>query len=285
MIDDSKKAVVNCPPDPLLIVNYRTSYVFESDFERGNDASGDAFSNQFRASYRIPFSGPEWGGYECSQWYLRIGADYSRFDFDHSGGLPIPNTLQSVSAVVAIEYLVNGQTAFILDTFPGAYFEHDINSGAFDAPTRMVGVVRLSDSFILVGGVSYAGLRSYPVIPIVGFQWTINDRWTLSLIPPDPKLIYKASDQCAFWVGAELNGGSFKTDNREVERKEKLSGAVVTYSEYRAGAGFTYSGETWRVELGGGYAFQRKFDFHRAEEGYETDEGAPYVGLEVRAQF
>lgn len=284
---DSKKTVVEpCPPDPLFLFDIRSSYVLESDFERGGgDAKGDALSNSIRFGYRLPVSGPMWGGYDCSQWYLRLGAEYSRFDFDNKGGLPIPNTLQNANAIIALDYLVNGRTAILIETQPGIYFEHDINSGSFDAPVKAVGVIRLSDSVFAVVGARYSALSSYPLLPLVGVHWQIDEQWTLSLVPPDPRLIYSPSKGVSFWVGGEITGGSFKTDNREIERKEKLSGAVVTYSDYRAGAGVTLTGEGWLVELGGGYSFQRKFDFHRAEEGYETDEGAPYATASVRLSF
>ena len=39
------------------------------------------------------------------------------------------------------------------------------------------------------------------------------------------------------------------------------------------------------LDVGAGYAFRRKFDYHRAEEGYETDEGAPYVRVSFSAGF
>jgi Domain of unknown function (DUF6268) len=280
-----EKQIAPCPPDPIVLVDFGSSYVFESDFERGDDAKGDAWSSNFRFGYRIPFDGPDWSQRDCSQWYIRLGADYSRFDFDNSGGLPIPNTLQSISAIVAVEYLVKGRTAFLFEAFPGLYFEHDIDSDVFDVPVRAAAALKISEGLYGVIGVSYSGFRKYPFLPIAGIQWQLNDAWTLSLVPPEPRIIYSPSPEWEFWAGGELTGGAFRTDSREVERKEKLSNAVVTYSEYRAGLGFTYTTEAWRVEVGAGYAFQREFDYHRAEEGFETDEGAPYVRAELRLKF
>ena len=57
------------------------------------------------------------------------------------------------------------------------------------------------------------------------------------------------------------------------------------YSEYRVGGGFIYSPcENVSIDLGGGYAIQRQFDFHRADVKYEAD-GAPYLRLEFKAKF
>ncbi len=283
---DAKKVVIDpAPSDPLIVLDLKSSYVAESDFERGDGSRGDAFAINFRFGYRIPVSGPLWGGYEGSHWYLRVGAEYGRFDFDNEGGLPIPNTLQAFSGIIALEYLVKGRTAILVETQPGAYFEHDINSGTFDVPTKAVGVIRLTNSLFGVVGARYSALSNYPVVPVAGVHWLINDQWTLSLIPPDPRLIYAPSKGVEYWVGGELVGGSFKTDNRQVERKQKLSGAVVTYTDYRAGAGVTLSGDRWLLEFAGGYSFQRKFDYYRAEEGYKTDEGAPYATVAMRLSF
>lgn len=285
MIEGKAQASEPCPPDPTLVIDFGSSYVFESDFKRGDDTSGDAWSTNFRLGYRIPFEGPQLANFECAQWYVRLGLDYERYDFNNSGGLPIPNTLQNAAAVIAVEYLVYGRPAVYLEALPGAYFEHDIDTDTFDVPVRVASAFKLMDKVYAVAGATYSGFRKYPVLPIVGVQWMINDHWTLSLMPPDPRLIYSPTPEWEFWAGGELIGGAFRTDSREVPRKEKLNNAVVTYSEYRAGLGFTYTKPSWRVEVAAGYAFQREFDYHRAEEGFETDEGAPYVRVDLRFNF
>lgn len=274
-----------CPPDPLWLLHLRSSYTLESDFERGRDASGDSWFKALEFEHRIPLEGLQWPNVECGAWYLRLGGTYARWDFSHDGGLPLPNHLQSISGTIALEYLVRGKTGILLETEPGVYFENDIHSDSFDSPTKLALSYQLSERFVVVGGVSYTGLRSVPLIPIVGFVWTINDRLQVFAVPPEPKIIYTASEKLNFWVGGELTGGSFRTDGREVRRKEKLNNAVLTYSEYRAGAGVVFGSEGCQVEIAGGYAFQRKFDYHRAEEGYETDEGAPYVKVEFHSAF
>lgn len=279
------KASEPCPPDPRLVLDFGSSYVFESDFDRGDNANGDAWSKNFRLGYRIPFDGPQWINMDCSQWYVRLGLDYQRFDFSNSGGLPIPNTLQNVAAVVAVEFLVHGRPAIFLEALPGVYFEHDIDTDTFDVPARAASAFKVMDNVYGLIGVSYSGFRKYPVLPFAGVQWMINDQWTLSLMPPNPRLIYSPAPEWEYWVGGEIVDGAFRTDARKVDRKEKLNDAVLTYSEYRAGLGFTYTSPAWRLEVGAGYAFQRKFDYHRAEEGFKTDEGAPYVRVELRTNF
>jgi hypothetical protein len=285
-VTDSKYVQESAAPDPRLIFRWNTSYVFESDFERGHDAKGDAFSTDLELGYRIPLS-LGWPDRPDGAWYLRLGARYMRFDFDNEGGLPLPNTLQGIAGVVALEYLVKGRRVILFEALPGVYFEHDISADAFDVPIKAAIPIELSDSFAFIVGVSYVGMRSYPVLPIVGFNWRINDQWTVRAIPPDPRIIYTPRDDLNFWVGGELTGGAFRVDGRDRDHHHdgKLNNAVLTYSDWRVGAGVTCRCESLTFELSGGYSFQRKFDYHRAEEGFETDEGAPYVAMEITAAF
>jgi hypothetical protein len=281
---ESKKAVIEpCPPNSRVLFNVTSSYVFESDFKRGHDASGDAWQNDIQFGYRIPL-GEGWPGEECGEWNLRLGAEYSRFDFGNKGGLPIPNHLQGVAGVIALEYLVKGDLALLLETHPGVYFENDIDSDSFDAPTVIGGSYRFNDHFVGVIGATFASMREYPIIPGVGFIWTVNDQWTVSALYPQPRVIYKPDEHCSFYAGGEFVGGSFRVDDAK-GRPAKLDRAVVSYSEYRAGLGFTYQSGPVSLEVGGGYAFQREFDFHRADRAYRTDEGAPYVKVELRTAF
>lgn len=283
----SKKVVSEpCPPDTLDWVTLRSSYTFESDFERGDDASGTAWSKEFEINHRIPlqlFGG--WPNVECGQWYLRVGANYTRWDFDNDGGLPIPNTLQSFAVPIALEYVVSGATGILLEARPGFYFEHHADADDFNVPVNLGAAFPLSDTFFLVGGVSYNGFRSVPFLPMVGFAWNVTDRLSIRAVAPEPRIVYKASDKLSFWVGGEVAGGAFRTDGDNFEKKPDLKRAVVTYSEFRAGAGFSYKSGPCTIDVGAGYAFQRKFDFHRAEEGFETDEGAPFVKAELRTAF
>ena len=266
-------------------VSLRSSYTFESDFSRGkHDPNGDSLMNRVDVSHRIALGGLP-ALTSDGAWNLRVGAAYARWDFGNSGGLPIPNHLQSVNAKISLEYLVKGQTAFLFETEPGVYFEDDIRGNNFDAPTKLALGYPVSDRFVIVGGVSYAGLRSYQFVPIVGFIWTINDQWKVNMLPPEPRIIYTASEKLSLWAGAELAGGSFRVDERRTREKKSLNNAVLDYSEWRAGAGLTWKVGGCELEFGGGYAFERKFDYHRAEEGFETDEGAPYVKFAIGGSF
>ena len=82
-----------------------------------------------------------------------------------------------------------------------------------------------------------------------------------------------------------MTGGSFRTDRDDTIVPARLSNAQVDYSDYRVGGGFIYSPcDAITMDLGGGYAIEREFDFHRAGLKYKTD-GAPYLRFEFKAKF
>jgi hypothetical protein len=270
---------------PTAIVSFRSSYTFESDFERGDDASGDAWFNGASVAQRFPL-GWSWPSQPGAGWFVRLGAEYGRFDFNNSGGLPLPDTLQNVNAVIALEYLVGSEVAILFESAPGFYFENDLDSDSFDAPTKLAIAFPLTPRFFLIAGATYrGGFEKYPVLPILGALWRINDEWTLRLIPPAPRLVYRPMDRLRLWIGGEFTGGSYRTDDDDA-RNANLRNAALAYSEIKVGAGFTWGDpDRAALDIGAGYTFRRKFDYHRAEEGYETDEGAPYVRVSFSAGF
>lgn len=281
-----KKTVIEpCPPTSRLLLDIDSSFVFESDFKSRShpNAKGEAYSGSVELGYRIPL-GEGWPNERCGTWNLRFGARYARHDFDNSGGLPLPNHIQTLAGVIALEYVVSNETAILLETRPGVYFENDIAGRNFDSPTTLGFAFRLSDNFVGVLGASYGGFRPYPVIPGIGFKWTISDRMTLTAIFPKASLDYKFSDSCGAYLGAEYVGDSVRVD-RQPGRPDKLGHAALTYSEYRAGLGVRFKLGAISGEIGGGYAFQRKFDYHRADLAWETEDGAPYIKAELHAAF
>lgn len=273
-------------------ISIRGSYTGASDFIRGDDASGDSFSKTFEVNHRIALGHVmNWPSIECGEWFLRVGATYDRWDFDNAGGLPIPNTLQSFSATIALEYSIRDVVALSIEARPGFYFEHDVRGDSFNVPVIAYAPLWWHEggdnlSWALIGGVSYNGFRSYlPVLPVIGLSahW---GKWSALLVPPAPRISYAASESLTLWLEGELAGGSFRTDDHTVPRKEKLNHAVLSYSEWRVGAGVAWKPcANALIDIGAGYAFNRKFDYHRAEEGFETDGGAPFVKVELRTTF
>ncbi|MEY5009636.1 MAG: hypothetical protein RLZZ253_775 [Verrucomicrobiota bacterium] len=265
---------------PLVTSRVASSFVFGSQFENHPEASGNAYMGTVDVGWRIPLQIID----PNSGWFLQLGSRYERFAFGHEGGLPLPNSLQEASALVALEYFHDGDLGVLVQVRPGFYFENDPGSGSFDAPiTAGVAIPVFKDFYALVG-LNASFLRSVPIIPALGFFWRINPQWTVLASAPEPRITFQPVDHLSFWLGGQIIGGGYQVD-RNSGRPSGLSGTVVTYSEYRAGAGVRWTADALSAEIGGGYSFMRQFDYARENIAYRTEDGAAYLQAEVRMQF
>lgn len=216
------------------------------------------------------------------QWQLRLGVDLDRRDLgdNHSNA---PRTLQSYAAVIALDYAPTPQSRIFIEAHPGVYMEHDSGGETFDVPTILGGVFPLvGDKLYLAAGVSLSILRSYPVLPIGGIIWHINEAWDLEACLPNPRIYFKTTENLQIWAGGELTGGAFRLDTANSPLPSRGKG---TYYEIRAGGGFIYTG--WKgiaVDVGGGWAFERKFDMQRIPSIAAT-EGTPFAKITFSATF
>jgi hypothetical protein len=271
-------------PVPIDYVEIETAYTFESDFtnSRHDFSSQDSWQNEFEYGHRFLISG---------NWYLRAGVSYDRFDFS-STDAPLPIHLQSGAVVLGVDYMHGEDVGAFLQIRPGIYTEEHINSSAFDCPITLGRFwVLKTDQLYLLTAVRGSFLSSeFPVVPLVGLVWRPSKQWRVMAIPPEPRLIYSVNKQLDLWVGGEIAGGAFRIDHHDDYllrggKTAKLSGAVLDYTDYRAGAGFTFSPtDKIDVDFSGGYSVQRNFDFNRADQSFRT-EPAPYVKMEIHAKF
>ena len=269
---------------PRDIFNVYGSYVFDSELELDDDdnpninfGDQDALQSGINYSHRFHLTG---------RIYLRAGFGYQRFDFG-STGAPVPSHLQGASALLALEYMVGRDTGAFLQIEPGFYTENDFDRHSFDFPITLgrVFVLQPERTFLFIGA-NAAFLRGeLPVLPLVGLRWRPNTAWTLDLFLPQPRLIYSPNESFDLWAGGQLVGGSFRTDRDDNIFPRRLDGAQIDYSEYRAQVGFTWHpSRDIALEVGGGYAIERRFNFERADIEFDTDP-APYVRVSLRAQF
>jgi hypothetical protein len=264
---------------PLVTSRISSSFVFGSQFENHPEATGNAYMGTVDFGWRIPLHilDPNTG------WFLNLGSRYERFAFGHEGGLPLPNSLQEASALLALEYFHDGDLGVLIQVRPGFYFETDPGFGAFDSPITAGVALPVSEGLYALVGFNASFLRSIPFIPALGFFWRINPQWTVLASAPEPRITFQPCENLSLWLGGQMLGGGYQVD-RATGRPAGLSGTVVTYSEYRAGGGLRWTADMLSAEIGGGYVFLREFDYARENKAYRTDDGAAYLQAEVRMQ-
>lgn len=261
-----------------------SAYVGEADYEGAvGKGSGSAWSGRFQLGVVRPVSGLRLLDGNGGQWQLRLGMDYERFEFNHTGAFPLPARLQRIAAVVALEYRIGRQVGVLIDARPGVHFENRIASNAWNCPVQFGIGIPLTDRFTLALAGRFDAMEEHPIVGGPGFIWKINDRLILTALPPEPRLTWVASKDLTLWLSGELAGGAFRTDGRASD--PRISDAVVSYSDKRVSLGGTWTRGSWTLEASAGVSIEREWDYHRVDRSYATDGPAPFAKLAARAQW
>ena len=279
------------------IFNYETVYTGNSDFKdyRGKFGDGDSLYNDFSYAHRFLITG---------NWYLRLGAEYERFDFGGDNGpnrlaTPgclscgiigsnngLPDHLQTVHALLAYEYIVHDHAGAGVELDPGVYFENHAGD-AFDIPWKVWVTFPLKkDKIFGVIGLG-GGINQNPIVaPGGGLIWLFTDHLRLEGVFPKPALVYNPNDDWEFRIAGNLFYESYRTDDVFTPaHKLVVHNPVVQYSEDRVGVQATYSHfKPLDITLDVGCTLRREFDFFRAEAAVKSDP-APYVRLAIEAKF
>jgi Domain of unknown function (DUF6268) len=220
---------------------------------------------------------------------LRLGFEYEQFSFGFDPHSPIPNTLQSVAAVVGIDTQLSDSILVRVETMPGVYSEaFKPGTTVFNMPFVVGGTYIFNPEFQLVAGVSVDVERKYPVLPGGGIRWRFGPQWVLDAVLPRPRLEYEWNKSLTLYGGGTLKETNFRvSDNFGDDKKlPQLNHAVLTYSEVRAGAGIDWKMTGWlSVNAEAGYQPYRSFDFYRANIRYHEDGGAPYGMISLHGAF
>lgn len=276
------------------IFDYETVYTGNSDYHdyRGKFGDGDSLYNDISYSHRFLITG---------NWYLRLGAEYERFDFGGDNGSNhlspmgvvvggnngLPDHLQTIHALVAYEYIYKDHAGAGIELDPGVYFEDHVNGGAFDIPWKVWVTFPLKKDKIF--GVIGAGgaINSNPIAaPGGGLIWLFTDHFRLEGVFPKPAIVYNPNDDWEFRIAGDLFYESYRTDDVITPAaKLQVHDPIVQYSEIRAGGVVTYSHfKPFDLTLDVGCSIRRQFDFFRAEASVYNDP-APYVRFAVEAKF
>src|SRR5437868_14249303 len=279
------------------IFNYETTYSGKSDYKDygGKFGDGDSLYNDISYAHRFLITG---------NWYLRLGAEYERFDFGGDNGpnrlaTPgclscgiigsnngLPDHLQTIHALLAYEYIVHDHAGAGVELDPGVYFENHAGD-AFDIPWKVWVTFPLKkDKIFAVIGAGGA-INSNPIVaPGGGLIWLFTDHLRLEGVFPKPALVYNPNDDWEFRLAGNLFYESYRTDDVFTPaHKLVVHDPVVQYSEDRVGVQATYSHfKPLDITLDVGCTLRRQFDFFRAEASVKTDP-APYVRLAIEAKF
>jgi hypothetical protein len=219
---------------------------------------------------------------------LRLGVEWQRFDFGVPDGAPLPDTLQSLNAVVGLDLQLLESWLVRIEATPGFYGTGSLRGNDFAIPFVIGGSYIASADLQWILGVSVDLNRAIPVFPGVGVRWKFSDHWVLNAVMPRPRLEYEWSKSLTLYGGADLRGSTFRVDRNfgTAHGDARLNRAWVDLTEIRAGVGATWKVSSWlSAEIETGCAAYRDFDFHRADTNYESKGAAAYGQIVIGAKF
>jgi hypothetical protein len=281
------------PEDKVLSAPAKTvtvSYEFEADYSYvggartrlGDDRTGD-ISEQSNAARLV--IAPRWGDGPI----FRLGVDYQRYSFGLPENAPVPNTLQSLGAIVGIDFSLLDAWLVRIEAQPGVYSDFDdLSRGDWNVPFIAGASYIASADLQWIIGIGVDFNRRYPVIPAVGVRWHFSDQWTLNAVLPRPRLEYALNKELTAYVGAEIKDATYRVGehSQSVRDLKRLNNAVVEYNEIRVGAGLAWKASSnFSFAIEGGYMPYREFNFHRADENFKTESGAAYGQVSLSASF
>src|SRR6266568_5924330 len=261
------------------LFDYELDYTGNSSFfdDHGKFGNGSSLYNDFSYAHRFLITG---------KWYVRTGVEYERFDFDGTNN-GLPDHLQTVHALLALEYVVHDHAGAGIEIEPGPYFQNNVTSDSIDVPWKVWVTFPLKKDKIFAVIGAGGSIYSNPIIaPGGGLIWLFTDHLRLEGVFPKPALVYNPSDNWEFRLAANLFFESYRTDDVITPaRKLQVHNAIVQYSEDRVGVQATYSHfKPLDITLDVGATIRSDFDFFRAEAEVKTKQ-APYVRLALEAKF
>jgi len=233
---------------------------------------------------------------------LRFGVDAERNSFGLFPAAPLPNTLQSVNAIIGADVALSDQILLRGELHPGIYSDFvQITGSDFDMPVQIGGTYLWSKDFQIIFGVQIDLKSNTPIIGAPGFRWQFADKWVLSVIPPKPQLQYQVNNSLTLYTGAEIIDGTyhlnngFGTNHGPSFTNKNYNGNIVDFTEIRVGAGFTWKfTPDLSLDVSGGYMPYRQFDVHADRIGFNTNsttfhnnigDGAPYGAIGISGSF
>ncbi len=235
---------------------------------------------------------------------LRVGVDAERFSFSVFPNSPLPNTLQSVNAVIGADITLGDKTIMRAEIHPGIYSDFvSVGANDFDCPFQLGGTYLYSKDFQLIFGLQVDLKSDFPIIGVPGFRWQFADKWVLSAIPPKPQLQYELNNSTTLYIGADILDGTYHVNNSFGSNhghgpnttNSQFNNNIVDFTEIRIGAGCTYKfTPNLTLDVSAGYmpyrdwAFhQDKIDFDSHETSFKNDlgNGAPYAEAGISGSF
>ena len=136
-------------------------------------------------------------------------------------------------------------------------------------PAHAVGMVHVSESLDLVGGVDFLDRDDYNLLPVIGYSWHSRafPNWNVDMVFPRPRVEFAVNDSSLLYIRGLLGGGTW-----DIEMPDEADD-VVTYRDLQLLFGLENRKDDGTVsgfELG--YVFGRRVELRSSPRDYLFDD-------------
>jgi hypothetical protein len=235
---------------------------------------------------------------------LRFGVDTERDSFGLFHSAPLPNTLQSVNAIIGADMSIGDKIIMRVEAHPGVYSDFvNVGWNDVDVPVQIGGSYLYSKDLQFILGVQIDLKSNYPIIGLPGVRWQFADKWVLDAIPPKPRLEYDLSKAITLYAGANILGGTYHLNNEfgsthghgPDTNNAQFNNNIVDFTEVRVGPGVVWKfTPNLSLDVSAGYMPYRDLNLHQDKIGFDTHstsfhnevgEGAPYGEAGISGSF
>jgi len=209
---------------------------------------------------------------------LSIATDfaYSLKSIDAPASARLPESLHTLSVGLTGNYQVKENLGLTLLVRPS--LNGDFKSiGTEDIRTQigMLGMYHSSQKLTFLAGLIYLqGNEAIPVLPVVGVIYRPNEQWTFSTVAPRPSIKFSPNRTSSYYIGGEFSGTEYRLHDDSLDAEE------IRYRDLRALAGAEFLlFSALKLDLAGGYAFDRKFVFYDSSRSDVSIDDGPFAKL------
>jgi hypothetical protein len=223
---------------------------------------GDTGSVTFGLGYNIShcFVQEPSGWEEDDFWkeYKRTHPDWDK--------LPIPKRMQSLVASMEFSRVLNDKWSLSTTVAAGSYVGNcGLLSDGWGVAVSSIGLYRWKENVTFAVGAAYDSLsHDYRFVPILGFDWQINEKWSAAIGFPSTSVTYKLNRRFTLSWEASGSGGTYcvKEDPAPGIAPRSLANSKLETLEIRVGSRITWKiNDRFSVNAASGLMLYREFKY------------------------
>jgi hypothetical protein len=224
----------------------------------------------------------------CDRWSVPVDFQSANMFLGRVPGIAIPETIDTVHLAAGLAYKIDPAWSVALTAGPALY-EFDAVSLAdvgIAGELRVTYQVNGDLQFFL--GADYEMDGKYPVLPVAGMKWKMNDHILFDLRISRLEADYLANDRLSLFVDGNTDYEIFRAGSHLGNQIgiPSFNNAVGTYEDFHGGVGFRYQfnpGLSLSAEAG--YSFGRNIEYDRIDHHSIYFDSAPYAQVIAKWYF